>query len=268
MKILLTGATGFIGSHVRDALTGHEVVCLGRDLLDPGYRFPTDTFDVCLHLAWYVEPGKYLDSPLNHEWVAASLRLARAIRCRRFAVTGTCFEYTMTDRPLAETSPAEPTTLYAQSKLALLRHLQAMDLELTWLRIFYQYGPREDPRRLVPSIIRSLRRGEPVALTPGEQIRDFLHVADVASAIVAALNLTGIVNIGSGTGVTVRHIAETIGDLTGRRDLIRLGAKPYAPGDPMHVVAETTKLRSTGWQPRYDLRAGLAQTIDWWRRQP
>lgn len=266
MKILLTGATGFIGSHVREALSGHEVVCLGRDLLDPHYPYPSEFFDVCLHLAWYVEPGKYLDSPLNHQWVDASLRLARAIRCRRFAVAGTCFEYAMSNQPLSESSPAVPNTLYAQCKLSLLHQLQQLGLELTWLRIFYQYGPREDPRRLVPYIIRSLLRGEPAALTPGEQVRDFLHVSDVAAAIVSALNLTGVVNIGSGTGVTVREIAQTIGKLTGRGELIRLGAKPYAAGDPMYIVADNSRLRSTGWKPRYDLRSGLAQTIHWWRQ--
>ncbi len=267
MKILLTGATGFIGSHVAQALAGHEIVTLGRDLLDPCFRLPASRFDVCVHLAWYVEPGKYLESPLNKDWVEASLRLARNVNCRRLVVTGTCFEYTMSAKRLSEYSSTVPDTLYAQSKLALLRKLEALELSPAWLRIFYQYGPREDSRRLVPHIINSVLRGEPALLTPGEQVRDFLHIEDVASAIatVATGNLTGAVNIGSGVGVTVREIAETIGDITGRRDLIRLGAKPYSSTDPMHVVADNAKLRATGWKPRYDLTTGLRHTVNWWK---
>lgn len=269
MKILLTGATGFIGRHVAAALAGHEVTPLGRDLLDPTFAPPTSYFDLCIHLAWYVEPGKYLDSPLNKDWVEASVRLARKLNCRRFVVAGTCFEYTMSAKKLSEYSPTVPNTLYAQSKLALFRKLQALELNLAWLRIFYQYGPHEDARRLVPHIINSVLRGEPALLTPGEQVRDFLHIEDVGRAIatVATGNLTGPVNIGSGVGVTVRQIAETIGDITGRRDLIQLGAKPYSATDPMHVVADNSKLRATGWKPRYDLATGLRHTIDWWKER-
>ena len=273
MKILLTGASGFIGSHVARALAGHEVQTLVRpqcDLLAADFRLPSSRFDACIHLAWYVESGKYLDSPLNIDWVAASLRLARQLHaagCRRFVVAGTCFEYTMSTAALRESSPTEPDTLYGQSKLDLLHALQALDLDLVWARIFYQYGPREDSRRLVPNIIRALLRNEPAALTPGEQIRDFLHIADVADAIasVASGSLTGIINIGSGAGVTVREIALTIGDIMGRRELIQLGDKPYACTEAMHVVADNTKLRATGWKPRYDLVTGLRHTIDWWR---
>ncbi|MDW8345135.1 MAG: NAD-dependent epimerase/dehydratase family protein, partial [Verrucomicrobiae bacterium] len=138
-----------------------------------------------------------------------------------------------------------------------------------WARIFYQYGPFEDQRRLVPHIITSLLRGQRAELTAGTQVRDFLHVEDVGTALatVATSSLTGIVNIGSGTGVTVRHIAETIGELIGRSDLLAFGAKPTPLHDPPYVVADTTRLRSLGWQPRYNLRSGLAQTIAWWKQQ-
>lgn len=274
MNIVLTGATGFIGRHVAAALqrAGHQLTPLtrpGYDLLQPDCPLPPGPFDLGIHLAWYVEPGKYLDSPLNDEWVRASLRLAQMVRCRRWLVAGTCFEYAMTNRPLAETDPATPTTRYARAKLELLRQWQALPSELVWVRIFYQYGPFEDPRRLVPHIITSLLRGQHAELTAGTQVRDFLHVEDVGSAIatVATSTLTGIVNIGSGTGMTVRQIAETIGELTGRPDLLAFGAKPMPPHDPPFVVADTTRLRSLGWHPRYDLCTGLAQTIAWWRQR-
>ena len=271
MKVLLTGATGFIGSHVARALTGHEVVTLDRpqhDLLAPDFRPPSSVFDVCIHLAWYVEPGKYLESPLNEQWVDASLHLARTIRCRRFVGAGTCFEYLPSNAPLHEFSPTGPRTFYAQSKLKLFEALQRLDLEVAWLRFFYQYGPGEDARRLMPHVINSLLRNEPCKLTPGEQVRDFLHVEDVAGAVcaVAKSQLTGAVNIGSGQPVTVREIAQSIGEIIGKSELVQLGARPYAPGDPMYIVADNTKLRSTGWLPKFSLADGLQQTIEWWRQ--
>ncbi len=257
MKVLLTGATGFIGFHVAAVLeqAGHEVTTLGRDLLSPGFRFPRSQFDICLHLAWYAEPGKYLDSPLNQQWVTASLRLAQEVNTQRFVAIGTCIE-------------RESTTLYAQCKLELFEKLQQLDTPVAWPRLFYQYGPREDPRRLVPYIIQSLLRGQPAELTPGEQVRDFLHVEDVARAIVAVAesNLTGAVNIGSGQPITVRALAGQIGAIIGRPELLKFGARPYAPGDPLPIVADNTRLLATGWRPRYNLDTGLRETINWWRQ--
>lgn len=273
MNILITGATGFIGRHVAAALraAGHQLTALGRpqyDLLDPQCRFPTGPFDLGIHLAWYVEPGRYLDSPLNDQWVLASLRLAQTVACRRWLVAGTCFEYTMRPEPLKETDPAEPTTRYARAKRTLFERWSHLTSELVWVRIFYQYGPWEDRRRLVPYIITSLLRGQRAELTEGAQVRDFLHVEDVGAAIatVATSDMTGIVNIGSGTGVTVREIAQLIGQQTGRAELLIFGAKPTPPHDPPYVVADSSRLRSLGWRPRYDLATGLKQTIQWWTR--
>ena len=293
MKVLLTGATGFIGSHVARELVreGHEVHALvqpeidrGRitdiesslrfiqdDLLDPAFTLPSSPFDLCIHLAWYVEPGKYLHAPQNKNWVQASLRLARALKdagCRRFIAAGTCFEYATSDPPQRESTPTEPSTPYVQSKLELFHALPSVGIDFAWVRFFYLYGPDEDPRRLMPVVINLLRRGQEAKLVTGDRIRDYLHIEDVASAVcaVAQSKLTGAVNIGSGVPVTVRDIALKIGELLDGVDLIKLGALPYAANEPLHLLADNTKLREgTGWKPRYDLESGLRQTIDWWK---
>jgi UDP-glucuronate decarboxylase len=296
MKILVTGATGFIGSHVARQLAqeGHDVHAIVRpqtdlwriadiepslhvihgDLVNPSFTVHSPSFDLCIHLAWYVEPGKYLHSPLNKDWVEASLRLARRLHdagCGRFIAAGTCFEYATSDPPQRESTPTAPTTLYAQSKLELLHALPSIGFDFAWVRFFYQYGPQEDPRRLMPIVINSLRRGQQAKLVPGDRIRDYLHVEDVASAVcaVARSKLLGAVNVGSGAPVTVRDIALKIGQLLDRADLIKVGALPYGPTEPMHLLADNTKLRDgTGWKPRFGLEDGLRQTIDWWQRQP
>jgi nucleoside-diphosphate-sugar epimerase len=293
VKVLLTGGVGFIGSHIARELVrqGHEVHVIvlpgidrsrvddiapslrfiETDLLNPDAELADWRFDACLHLAWFVEPGKYLHSPQNQEWVGGSLRLARRLKeagCQRFIAAGTCFEYATSDPPQTESTPTAPATIYAQSKLALFQALPSVGIDFAWVRFFYQYGPFEDPRRLVPVVINQLRQGQEAKLVTGDRIRDYLHIEDVASAVcaVAQSKLTGAVNIGSSLPVTTRDIALKIGELLGRVDLIKLGAFPDSPTEPMHLLADNTKLRGgTGWKPHYDLDAGLRQTIDWWK---
>ncbi len=284
MRVLLTGATGFIGSHVARELLhrGHEVHATvrpssdrrrirdleGRLRIHPGEMdlVPVEP-DAAIHLAWYTVPGKYLSAPENRDCLEASRRLLARLRCRA-VFAGTCFEFDTRLGTLSEESPTRPGTLYAECKDALRREVSARPAS-AWVRFFYQYGPWEDERRLVPSVMRAVLRGEPANVSPGEQRRDFLHVEDVASAVcaVAESGLEGAVNIGSGQAPAVREIVTRIGELGGRPDLIRLGAVDYYPGEPMLIVADNAKLRSTGWAPRVGLAEGLSGTFDWWRRE-
>jgi nucleoside-diphosphate-sugar epimerase len=286
MRVLLTGATGFIGSHVaRELLNrGHEVHAVVRPTSDRGrlrdvesrIRFhvqpdfadaPLEP-DLAIHLAWYAVPGKYLAAPENNECLASSAALLGHLG-GRVVCAGTCFEYDTSLGRLREDSPTRPTSLYARTKDDLRRLVEERP-DAAWVRFFYQFGPREDGRRLVPGVILSLLKGEPVKLSPGEQRRDYLHVEDVASAVcsVAESRLKGPVNIGSGRAVSVREIAGLLAAFAGRPDLLQFGAVPYYDGEPMLIEAENAKLRSTGWAPRYGLEAGLRRTFDWWRSGP
>jgi nucleoside-diphosphate-sugar epimerase len=302
MRVFLTGATGFIGSHVARLLIGEgcEVYAVVReesslqriqDIVAQMHLIQCDLSafdkldaalesvrpDICLHLAWYTVPGKYLAANENLSLLNASLHLASRLAdldCRRFVGIGTCFEYDTSLGYLSETSPTRPRTLYAASKLAAQLVLEQManttGMEVAWLRLFYQYGPFEDGRRLVPSVIGSLLRKQPAKVTQGGQVRDFLHVEDVASAIwaVARSDLSGPVNVGSGLPVTVREIVTRIGEIMNCPDLIALGALPYGASDPMFICADNRRLKEkTDWVPRYDMERGLRHTIEWWRRQ-
>lgn len=296
----MTGATGFIGSHVARLLVreGYEVHALIRprsnlwrlrDILPSLQVVSCELLaseelseqlsriqpDLCLHLAWYAEPGKYLASTENVRLLTASLNLASRLAelgCKKLVAAGTCLEYDTRLGLLSERSPTRPQSLYAASKLALCLLLEQLasksGMRVAWLRFFYQYGPFEDERRLVPSVIRSLLRNQPVKVTPGEQVRDYLHVEDVAAAVfaVALSDLSGPVNIGSGKPVTVREIVTTIGALLHRPHLVELGGLPYEPSDPMFVCADNRLLvENTNWVPRYNLEQGLRQTVDWWQ---
>lgn len=281
MKILLTGAGGFIGSHVARELlrAGHEVHAVVREGSDtrriddlPALRVHRGKLDdlpvrpeLLVSLAWIATPGKYLEAPENRDCLEGTRRLLSKADCRA-VVAGTCFEFDTSLGKLREDSPVKPTTLYARCKDELRREVEARP-NSAWVRFFYQYGPWEDERRLVPAVIRNLLKGQEAKVSPGGQRRDFLHVEDVASAVraVAESRLTGCVNVGSGEAPTVKEIVTTIGEAVGRPELLRFGAVPYYEGEPMLIVADNAKLRSTGWAPRIGLPEGVARTVEWWR---
>jgi nucleoside-diphosphate-sugar epimerase len=300
VTVLVTGATGFVGSQVVRQLLASDVevaalVRPGSDRrrlegINGGIRLlEADLQDseavakclarsrpaACIHAAWYAEPGKYLVAPENLDSLQASLglleELARA-GCEHVVGVGTCFEYQMASTPLREDSPTNPTTLYAASKLAFSlvagQRLAQLGIRLAWARLFYIYGPFEDSRRLVPAAISALSDGRDFATTSGEQVRDYMHIADVASGLCALSReqLAGAFNVCSGEPVTIAGLMQNLGDLVGRPELIRLGAFPNREWDPVYVCGDNQKLRTQArWSPRYTLREGLAETIEWWK---
>jgi nucleoside-diphosphate-sugar epimerase len=297
VRVLLTGAAGFVGSRVARVLLarGHEVHAVvrgnhsSRRLRDlTGIRLlrgdVVDEKDIrelvvraapetCIHCAWVATPGEYLTSPDNALHETAAEHLGRALienGCGRIVALGTCFEYAPSDAPHEERSLLGPSTVYARAKLAAYQRLthicEGTRTSLAWARLFYLFGPHEDPRRLVPSVTLALLEGRAAATTAGEQLRDFLHVDDVATALatIAESRVIGPVNVASGRPVTVRDVVLHIGVLTGRPDLLKLGALPYAAGDPMAVTADVTKLAACGFTPERTLDEGLAETVRWW----
>ena len=300
MRALVTGASGFIGSHLaRLALDeGHEVTALVRpgsslhrlddvrdrlqllegDLADaPALEKPLShrTPDVCLHLAWYAEPGgKCLWAHENLDCLTGSLafvRVLHAVGCPRLVIAGTSVEYDTSTEHVSETSPIHPANLYAAAKHSLFLTASNLDVDgcsVATARIFSVYGPWEDPRRLVPYVISRLLAGKPCELTGGEQIRDYSHVEDAAGAMwaIAKSSVVGPINVASSQPVSVTSLAERLGELLGRPELLHFGARPSPPGDPACLVANTDRLQNeVGWRPRYDLASGLAHTVDWWR---
>jgi nucleoside-diphosphate-sugar epimerase len=294
-RVLLTGASGFIGRHAVAPLLecGYEVHAVARqpadvgdvvwhtaDLLSPGgveslleRSHPTNL----VHLAWCAEPGTYGSDPENLDWAAATLHLVRRFGERgggRAVLAGTCAEYDWSvGGPYSEAStPVAPRTLYATAKDAVRRVVEAFapqsGLGAAWARIFHVYGPFEPATKLVPSTVLALLREKPAALSAGGQVFDFVHVADVGSALAAVLDsaVEGSVNIGSGTGTSVRTVATTIGELMGRSELLRFGAmgEDRPPSPP--VVADVRRLtEEVGWTTARMLGEGLAESVEWWR---
>jgi nucleoside-diphosphate-sugar epimerase len=297
MRVLLTGATGFIGSQVIDALLArdHEVHAIARrrgaprnrvvwhdaDLLEPraAERAVLESrADSLLHLAWYAVPGRFWTAPENERWIDASLRLLRAFGeagGRRAVMAGTCAEYRWGAKTLSERhTPLEPTTLYGACKhathVAAAAIAEQLNIPLAWGRVFYLYGPGEPDGRLVSSVIRALLAGADVPTTLGNQRRDFMHVSDVAGAFAALVDgrPVGAVNIASGEAVSIREILELIEKATGLRDRMQYGALPTRPGEPQVIAGTSHRLRDEfGFRPRIELETGIDETVAWWRQQ-
>ncbi len=277
MRIAVTGASGFIGAHLVKRLreAGDEPLPLVRIVLEDEGELrrwlDAERPDAVVHLAWYARPRDYLVSPENASSLVLTTRLAEAVfasGCRKLVGVGTCLEYAASDRAVVETDALGPVSPYARAKHEAFR--RASDLaaragaELAWARVFHLFGPGEDPSRLVPSVASSLARGEPIDVTAGAQVRDYLHVADVASGLAALAKpgAAGVYNVCSGTARPLRELLLAIGQLRGRADLIRFGARPYAPGEVMFLAGRSDRLRTLGWSPRFPtLEAGLADAL-------
>ncbi len=298
-RVLVTGATGFIGRHSLAALlaAGYEVHAA---TIEPPPAEFSDVFwhhadllnalevsdllaavrpSHLLHFAWYAIPGQYWSAPENLQWVQASLGLLQAFTQaggERVVMAGTCAEYDWNYGFCSEAiTPLAPRTLYGACKhalqLMLSHYTRDHHISSAWGRIFFLYGPHERPERLVPTVIRTLLRNEPALCSHGDQVRDYLHVQDVATAFVALLEsqVTGPVNIASGQAVRLKDMIHAIAAKMDQTKLVRLGAIPAPSDEPPLLVADVRRLRDeVGWQPRFDLAAGIDQTIDWWRQQP
>jgi nucleoside-diphosphate-sugar epimerase len=296
-KILLTGATGFIGRHCLPFLSarGYEVHAVSTmdshdgnsdihwhkvNLLN-SIQLQNLVADVMpshlLHFAWYAVPGKYWTSLENIRWVQSSLELLQAFVVNggyRAVMAGTCAEYDWRFGYCSEkVTPLAPTTLYGNCKHSLQIMLDSFSkqtgLSTAWGRIFFLYGPYEHQNRLTSSVIRSLLMGEPTYCSHGNQIRDYLYVKDVADAFVALLesDVEGPVNIASGRPVSLKDIIGKISYKIMNKDFIQFGAVPVSSDDPTLLVADVHRLtKEVDWTPKYNLDQGLDETISWWRR--
>lgn len=284
MRVLVTGAGGFIGRAVvaRLRAEGAQVHAPGRelDLLTP------QAAAACVmqlrpshlvHLAWTTTPGRYWDDPANDDWVEASLALLRVFAAaggRHAFMAGSCAEYDWTHGELDEATTAlRASSRYGRCKAALGR--RAFDLgatlgvTLAWGRIHFPYGPGEREQRLVPQLARRLLSGLPAATGPTAVARDFIHVDDLAAAIVrlAQAGHHGSLDLCSGHSTEIGTIARQMARWVGREDLLRLGELPARPGEPLCLTSTPRTLLGLGWAPRVGLDDGLRQCVEAWRKR-
>jgi|TARA_B110000908_G_scaffold113390_1_gene132983 dTDP-6-deoxy-L-talose 4-dehydrogenase (NAD+) len=269
-KILLTGATGFVGRQILKQLenSDHKITIVVRpnwsrrisfnksktntiitnDLFSQNYEWWEDNLagiDTVIHTAWYTEPGLYLTSSKNTECLNGTIALAKAAKAKnisRFVGLGTCIEYHISDEYLTIDTPLAPNIPYSIAKVDTFNFLTDLfgdsKTSFLWCRLFYLFGEGEDNRRFYSFIHQSLKDGKVANLTSGNQIRDFLDVKIAAELIIKGTfgSIEGPANICSGRGKSIQEFAREIADIYGRRDLLNFGSRPDNLIDPRSII--------------------------------
>lgn len=281
MKILLTGYNGYIGRRVLSGLIEKNinVICLGRSkpqmksslirfvYADLMGSFEKDVEELgashLIHLAWFAKHGEFWNSDENANWIAATVRLLKAFvkgRGEHVTVSGTCAEYAFgQDICIEDETSLQPSTIYGKSK-SLTSHFvtkicDEAGIPMAWTRIFLLFGGEDEPRmRLFPLITSALLENKFISVY-GELIRDFLHVDEVADAIVflALKKSNGIFNVGSGEATTIRSFAEHIAYSLNKSNLLIRSKSSLDTDQPRIIVADTQKLTLEGWVPSLSL---------------
>lgn len=302
-RILITGGAGFIGSHLArhfadqadvtvldDLRSGHArnlegVPCrfLQGSILDDAALSQAITgAQEVYHLAAMVSVPESVARPvecaeLNTEGTRRVLAAALAAGSRKVVLASSAAIYGDNPTvPKLESMPPEPKSPYAETKLAgenlLEAYRRSHGLGTTSLRFFNVFGPRQDPRSAyaaaVPIFIAKALRDEPISIHgDGGQTRDFIHVTDIVGALAyagASKDMAGTYNVGYGRSQSILALAQEIVGLTGSKSAIE--HLPPRAGDVRHSLASTERLLAAGWKARSSISAGLAETIDFFRR--
>lgn len=281
-KVLLTGATGFIGRPLYENLvsSGHQVSVITRRSapatgLQADFRerkkiseyLSRESFDTAILLGWQGLPN--YDAKIcqfNYECQVGLIEDLLERQCRRIILAGTCWQYGEVSGAVKETQhPCNPASMGATKNSILefaLRKAQQTETEIVEGRVFYVYGPYQRSTSLVPQVLQFLRSGMPLELKTPYDAVDFMHVDDVAEAfacLVRAPTAAGSYNLSSGKSVQVAELVNLIARIYGRGPLC-------APASTKHNWwGDNQKIVKLGFNQRYELEQGLTAMLSFGR---
>ncbi len=303
-NILVTGGTGFIGSHLINILLNlnYNVILLKRKLSDiwrikeflPGCLvydiekgmenvFKQNKIDLIIHLATkYVKSHETSQDirdmiETNITYPSQLLDLSAKYKVNKFINTGTCFEYKPTTKKIREEDKNEAHNYYAATKLAfeeiLKFYVNVCKIKAVTLKLFYPYGEK-DNKKLISLIISSLLANKPLNITKGEQEINYTYVDDIADAYIKSIYYLDSnkycdyehFNIGIDKTSKLKDIVNYLEEITGKKGIIKLGALPYPVNEIMYFNCYNEKAREKlGWRPKTDIKTGLQKTYKFYK---
>ncbi len=280
-SVLVTGATGFVGRHVVTALLGrgHSVSVLVRNIARlEGMPWKHDVSiiecniyedsglhdlllakppDVLIHLAWAGLPNYralfHLTENLPNE-----IRFLQAMvmwGVCHIMIAGTCLEYGTQYGPLEEDQDTRPNTAYGTAKDCIRRVMELMQAEnhfvLQWMRLFYMFGDGQPEHSLLPQLKRAIANGErSFPMSPGDQLRDYLPISEVAERFVCIMEhpeINGIINCCSGKPISISDLVQSVIQSSGHNIQLNRGAYPYPSYEALAFWGVPKKLRKIGF---------------------
>ena len=289
-KILITGATGFLGSHLLSALIekGYNIIILKRsfsntwriqdvlhqirshdvDKIDIKKIFDENEIEGIIHLA--TDYGRKNNNDI--------IQMSKANIELPAQLLDLCTKYGIRFFINSHTSTNNKYSLYSATKSAfteISRYFIAnYQVKFINMRLEYMYGEKDDYTKFIPFVFKSILEGKEIRATKGEQKRDFIYVKDVTDAYIKVMNNLEKLGdefiefeIGMGESISLRDFANKIENIINKKANIKWGAIPYRKNEIFDSKANIEKAKNIlGWHPRYDLNYGLKRTINWYKK--
>jgi UDP-glucose 4-epimerase len=275
MKILLTGAGGFIGKNYLENTSYNNVFAVSRstvesdriyqnytgDLTDKSFikKIAIEKFDVIIHTAWSGLPNRTKDlNLLNFTMYTNMIDILSKNRDTKHIFIGSCLEYGNSIGKVHENTQGSQIDNFGQTKLKLLNYIESSGVNYSWLRLFYAFGPYQHAKSLITSIQRDIYYERNIFLSNPNKTHDFIYIKDVISLIDKILDTSlskGVYNCGSGIPVSISKIANTISNIMLQNSKFKEELEPA-------LFADIDKAKKDlDWSPGYSLKSGLAETL-------